>query len=174
LVAARGKLRVVELPYILRERRQGESKLNSLIAVDFFGVIFAKLTNDAVPPRFALFALVGLVGLLVHLAALYLAREVLDLAFAHAQTLAAIVAMINNYALNNHFTYGDQRLNGAEFVRGLVVFCILCSVGVIANVGVAFSLYSQQQIWWLAGIAGALMGAVWNYAMSSLFVWRLR
>jgi dolichol-phosphate mannosyltransferase len=29
-------------------------------------------------------------------------------------------------------------------------------------------------VWWLAGTAGALMGVVWNYAMSGLFVWRKR
>jgi dolichol-phosphate mannosyltransferase len=42
----------------------------------------------------------------------------------------------------------------------------------LANVGVAFSVYDQEPIWWLAGLAGALMGVVWNYAMSGLFVWR--
>ena len=40
--------------------------------------------------------------------------------------------------------------------------------------GVAFSVYDQEPIWWLAGAAGALMGVVWNYAMSGLFVWRRR
>ena len=48
------------------------------------------------------------------------------------------------------------------------------SLALLANVGVAFSLYGQRAIWWLAGAAGALMGVVWNYAVSSLFVWRAR
>ena len=57
-------------------------------------------------------------------------------------------------------------------LRGLIAFYIVCSVGLLANVGVAFSVYDQEPIWWLAGAAGALMGVVWNYAMSGLFVWR--
>ena len=59
-------------------------------------------------------------------------------------------------------------------LRGLLLFYIVCSVGLFANVGVAFSVYDQEPIWWLAGAAGALMGVVWNYAMSGLFVWRKR
>jgi dolichol-phosphate mannosyltransferase len=29
-----------------------------------------------------------------------------------------------------------------------------------------------MRIWWLAGLAGVLIGAVWNYAVTSVFVWR--
>ena len=35
-------------------------------------------------------------------------------------------------------------------------------------------LETGRGVWWLAGAAGALMGVVWNYAMSGLFVWRKR
>ena len=38
----------------------------------------------------------------------------------------------------------------------------------------AFAVFDQEPIWWIAGLAGALMGVVWNYAMSGLFVWRKR
>ncbi len=63
---------------------------------------------------------------------------------------------------------------GAALLRGLLLFYLVCSVGLVANVGVAFSAYGHNASWWLAGAAGALMGVVWNYAMSGLFVWRKR
>ena len=44
--------------------------------------------------------------------------------------------------------------------------------GALTNVGVASWLYAYQPMWWLAGRAGALMGVVWNYSMSTLLVWR--
>ncbi len=172
--SARGKLRVLELPYEFRGRVHGESKLDSLVALDFLGLVLAKLTGDAVSLRFILFALVGAIGFAVHLATLYLAIHELALPFAHAQTLAAVVAMTSNFLLNNLLTYRDQRLRGIAFLRGLLVFYGVCGVGLVANVGVAFSVYGQRPIWWLAGVAGALIGVVWNYAMSSLFVWRRR
>jgi dolichol-phosphate mannosyltransferase len=76
--------------------------------------------------------------------------------------------------LNNSLTYRDQRLKGFAILRGLLLFYLVCSVGLLANVGVAFSVYDQNAVWWLAGIAGALMGVVWNYGISSLLVWRKR
>jgi dolichol-phosphate mannosyltransferase len=174
VASARGDLRVKEIPYTFGSRLHGESKLDSMVALDFLGLVLAKLTNDVVSLRFLLFAMVGSTGLFVHLAALYVALNVFHWQFPEAQACGAVVAMTSNFILNNFLTYRDQRLKGFAILRGLLLFYLVCSVGLFANVGVAFSVYDQQPIWWLAGAAGALMGVVWNYAMSGLFVWRKR
>ena len=174
VATARGDLRVKEIPYRFGSRLHGESKLDSTVALDFLGLVLAKLTGDVVSLRFLLFAMVGSTGLLVHLAALFVALEVFGLPFPEAQACGALVAMTSNFILNNFLTYRDQRLKGFAILRGLLLFYLVCSVGLFANVGVAFSVYDQEPIWWLAGAAGALMGVVWNYAMSGLFVWRKR
>lgn len=172
VATAHGNLRAVEVPYTFGARQHGESKLDSMVALDFLGLVLAKLTNDIVSLRFILFAMVGGIGLVVHLATLFIALELFKAPFAEAQAAGAIVAMTSNFVLNNFLTYRDQRLKGFALLRGLIAFYIVCSVGLLANVGVAFSVYDQEPIWWLAGLAGALMGVVWNYAMSGLFVWR--
>lgn len=174
IATAHGDLRVIEVPYTFGSRMHGESKLDSMVALDFLGLVLAKLTNDAVSLRFLLFALVGSIGLFVHFAALFAALEVFELPFPEAQACGAFLAMTSNFLLNNFLTYRDQRLKGWGVLRGLAIFYLVCSVGLLANVGVAFSVYDQEPIWWLAGAAGALMGVVWNYAMSGLFVWRKR
>jgi dolichol-phosphate mannosyltransferase len=174
VATGQGKLRTVEVPYTFGARQHGESKLDSMVALDFVGLVLAKLTNDVISLRFILFAMVGALGLLVHLAALFISLEVFRAPFAEAQATGAIVAMTSNFILNNFLTYRDQRLKGFGIVRGLLLFYLVCGVGLLANVGVAFSVYDQEPIWWLAGAAGALMGVVWNYAMSGLFVWRKR
>ena len=174
LASAQGKLRVKEIPYTFGSRLHGESKLDSLVALDFLGLVLAKLTYDAVSLRFLLFAMVGCLGLAVHFVALYAALKIFALPFPEAQATGAFCAMTSNFILNNFLTYRDQRLKGFAILRGLLLFYLVCSVGLFANVGVAFSVYDQQPIWWLAGAAGALMGVVWNYAMSGLFVWRKR
>jgi dolichol-phosphate mannosyltransferase len=174
VATARGDLRVREIPYTFGSRLHGESKLDSMVALDFLGLVLAKLTHDVVSLRFLLFAMVGSIGLLVHFAALYVALEVFDLPFPNAQGTAALCAMTSNFILNNFLTYRDQRLKGLAILRGLLLFYLVCSVGLLANVGVAWSVFDQEPIWWLAGAAGALMGVVWNYAMSGLFVWRKR
>jgi dolichol-phosphate mannosyltransferase len=174
VATAGGELRVKEIPYTFGSRLHGESKLDSMVALDFLGLVLAKLTHDAVSLRFLMFAMVGSIGIFVHFAALYIALEAFDLPFAEAQACGALLAMTSNFILNNFLTYRDQRLKGFAILRGLLLFYLVCGVGLLANVGVAFSVYDQEPIWWLAGAAGALMGVVWNYAMSGLFVWRKR
>jgi dolichol-phosphate mannosyltransferase len=110
----------------------------------------------------------------VHLTVLFIAHEILREPFAEAQAAGALTAMTSNFILNNFLTYRDQRLKGFAILRGMLLFYVVCGVGLLANVGVAFAVFDQEPIWWLAGAAGALMGVVWNYAMSGLFVWRKR
>jgi dolichol-phosphate mannosyltransferase len=180
VASAQGKLRTIEIPFTFGSRQHGESKLDSMVALDFLGLVLAKLTNDVVSLRFLLFAMVGGTGLVVHLVALFIALKIFDAPFPEAQAIGALVAMTSNFILNNFLTYRDQRLKGFAILRGLLLFYLVCSVGLLANVGVAFSVYEsfsvydQEPIWLLAGAAGALMGVVWNYAMSGLFVWRKR
>jgi dolichol-phosphate mannosyltransferase len=172
VATAEGKLRTVEVPFTFGSRQHGESKLDSMVALDFLGLVLAKLTHDVVSLRFLLFAMVGSIGLVVHLTTLFIGLEIFNAPFPEAQAAGALVAMTSNFILNNFLTYRDQRLKGFAILRGLLLFYLVCSVGLFANVGVAFSVYDQEPIWWLAGAAGALMGVVWNYAMSGLFVWR--
>jgi dolichol-phosphate mannosyltransferase len=174
IVTGRGELRFRELPYVFRPRHAGKSKLENLVIIDFFGLLLSKVTADAVPIRFLLFALVGALGLVVHLTSLGLLIASADLPFATSQILATLIAMTGNFLINNRLTYRDQRLKGVAILRGLVSFYLVCSVGVVSNVGVATLIYENRSVWWVAGGAGALMGALWNYAMSNQFVWRVR
>jgi dolichol-phosphate mannosyltransferase len=132
------------------------------------------MTGDLVDPRFLFFAIVGTVGLAVHLIALSLALAVIPDQFRAAQAIATLVAMTSNFLLNNELTYRDRRLKGIAMLRGFLLFCLIGSVGALTNVDLASWLYTERQVWWVAGAAGAIMGALWNYAMSTLFVWRAR
>jgi dolichol-phosphate mannosyltransferase len=174
MTTARGTLRAAELPYTFRERQHGESKLDSQVILDFAALLVAKLTNDAVSFRFLLFCMVGLTGIVVHMAALQVAVQSLQLKFAVAQVAATVLAVCWNFALNNMLTYRDQRLTGWRFVTGLLRFQLVCAVGAVSNVGAAAWIYDFDENWWLAGLGGALMSAVWNYVVSAAFVWRTR
>ena len=169
-----GSLRVVELPSSFHERRHGESKLDSKVALDFAALLTAKLTNDAVSARFLLFCLVGTSGLVVHLLVLSLATQLAAIGFGAAQTLATVTAITWNFVLNNMFTYRDQRLAGWRFLTGLLRFQVICAIGAVSNVGIATWIYDYDSRWWLAGLAGALIGTVWNFVVSAAFVWRQR
>jgi dolichol-phosphate mannosyltransferase len=173
LLSARTRLRVVELPYSFRARQAGESKLDATVLMDFLALLLDKATRGMLPMRFLSFALVGAVGVLVHL--LVLAVVLRPLGFHAAQWLASFVAMTANFWLNNRLTYSDVRLRGAALWRGLALFYLVCGVGVAANVGVAGLLLRDELAGWgAAGAAGALLTVVWNYAVSATLVWRAR
>ena len=168
-IAATGRdtLRIAELPFVFGARLHGESKLDARVALDFGQLLLAKLSRDAISYRFVLFCLVGATGIGTHMATLGLLHGLGVPGFGVQQTIATMVAIAWNYVFNNAYTYRDQRLTGWAFLRGLVVFELVCSVGAISNVGVASLLYDGGPSWWVAGFAGAVMGAVWNYAASA-------
>lgn len=172
LASAQQRVRLKELPYVFRPRRHGDSKLDTLVAWEFIMLLADKLIGHVVPVRFALFALIGGLGLIVHLTILRLGLKALALDFTQAQTGAAVVAMTSNFFLNNLFTYRDQRLKGWRLLRGLLSFYVICSVGVVANVGIGNYLFAANHAWWVAGIAGIIVGSVWNYAVSAVFTWK--
>ncbi len=173
ILAAPSRLTIAEIPYKFRPRIAGESKLDVLVLAQFAGLLIDKLIGGAVPLRFISFALVGGFGVLVNLLVLQLARST-GLDFATSQTIGTIVAMVANFQLNNQLTYRAQRLKGPRAWRGLMLFLAVCSLGAIANVGIARALYAENGSTLFSGAAGAAVGVVWNYAVSATLVWRVR
>jgi dolichol-phosphate mannosyltransferase len=167
-------LRVVEVPFVFRERVAGESKLDPLVLAQFVGLLLDKVFDGLLPLRFISFALVGALGVLVHLVVLTAALKLLGLHFEAAQAVATVVAMVFNFQLNNDITYRDQRLRGHRLWRGLLVFIVVCGFGAVANIGIANTLYETHTNWTIAGAIGAVIGVVWNYAVSATLVWRAR
>ena len=167
-------LRVKEIPATFRARVAGESKLDTLVMVQFGGLLLDKVFGGLLPMRFLSFATVGALGVFVHLLALALLRETTGLGFGVEQTIATVLAMVFNFQLNNVITYGDQRLRGPRLWRGLLLFMLVCGIGAIANIGIAQALYESRATWTVAGSIGAVIGVVWNYAVSATLVWRTR
>ncbi len=171
LLSAPMRLRVVEVGAHFRAREAGESKLSPLVLLQFLALLFDKATGGVMPLRFVSFSLVGGFGVLVHLAVLG-ALSRLGAGFLAAQTVATLVAMVANFQLNNVITYRDQRLRGGRLWRGLALFMLVCGVGAVANIGIANALYAGGQAGRTpAGALGAVIGVVWNYAMSATLVW---
>ena len=165
-------LRIAELPYTFRERSAGESKLDHTVVWEYAMLLLDKSIGRYLPVRFLSFALIGGAGVLVHMGILATLFKAMGLSFALSQTVATFVAMTFNFALNNELTYRDRRLRGWGWWRGLGSFVAACSVGAAANVGIANYLYQAETRWFLAAISGVVIGAVWNYAVTSLYTWR--
>jgi dolichol-phosphate mannosyltransferase len=172
VTTAKTHLTIIEEPYAFRERILGGSKFQLRTGLEFLGLMAAKISNGVIAPRFVPYAFVGLIGLAVHLAALTSLHT--RFGFEISQAVATFVAMTTNFLVNNTLTYRDMRLRGLAMIKGLFLFCLIGATGVVANVGIATLLYGQQHNWWLSGVAGAVIGSVWNYSMSNRLVWHAR
>lgn len=164
-------LKVKELGFTFGKRIHGESKIDSLVAIEFLTLLAEKWIGHLVPVRFLFFAAVGGLGVFIHLAILTLLFKTLAWPFYTAQAVATLLTMAINFSLNNVLTYRDRRLSGAGYIKGLLSFYLVCSVGALANFQFAEFLFNESIHWILAGLAGAIVGAVWNYAMTSTFTW---
>lgn len=171
IASADRPLRIAEVPYRFRRRLAGESKLDEMVAWEFAMLLADKLIGRYVPVRFLGFCLIGGLGVFVHMAVLTLLLKGLGTGFTAAQATATAGAMIFNFALNNVLTYRDRRLRGLAWIRGLASFMVACSVGALANVGIATYLFEQRAQWVLAALAGVLVSAVWNYAVTRRYTW---
>lgn len=162
--------RVVEVGYVFSDREAGESKMDYGVVIEFLGLLVTKATGNLVPPRAILFGAVGLSGLAVQLAGTK-AALLAQVSFDYATIGGSVLAMTSNFALNNVITYRDRRLKGWRWISGYLRFSALCALPLMVNYTAAHWVFAHDHVWWVAGVAGALLGAVWNYVSTAAAVW---
>ena len=165
------RLRVAEIPYEFRNRKEGDSKLNFSTLYDFFVSLVYVFLRRKIPADFISFSLVGGSGVVLHLLVLG-SLTWLSVDFLQAQLTAALVAMTSNFFINNITTHRSRKIKGNVIFFSLFKFCLLCLLGLGFNLIVAEWMFRQTNLWLAGGIAGSVVSAVWNYATSSVFVWR--
>ncbi|RVU03857.1 glycosyltransferase family 2 protein [Novosphingobium umbonatum] len=178
-------LRVKEFPLDFAARAEGESKLDRTVVFEFLIGLYDKWLGRIIPTRFALFGTVGAMGVVVQFAMLWLMLSVVlgerfvyghwssdETTFNIANTIAALVAMTFNFVLNNELTYADKRLRGlGPLLRGWLNFAVTCSLGLLTNIGATAALKRMHINDVIAVLVGIVLAAVWNFALSSKFVW---
>jgi dolichol-phosphate mannosyltransferase len=164
-------LRIKEIPIQFRPRLAGQSKLDKQVAVEFVLLLLDKTIGRWIPTRLVAFMAVGSIGVIVHFAILTLLHRELNVGFDASQILAALTAITANYSVNNAFTYGDLRLRGARWILGWLSFSLISAIGAVGNVGVAHVLFNANIDWGLSALAGVVVGTVWNFAMTRIYVW---
>jgi dolichol-phosphate mannosyltransferase len=167
-------LKVAEVGYTFGTRQSGESKLDEMVALEYVELLLDKTIGRFIPVKLVQFGAIGMLGVGVHLTLLFVTLDLLGAAFAAAQATAVVGAMTFNFALNNRFTYRDRQLSGMAWFTGLLSFYAVCALGAIANVGIGSLVYEHYHGWAIAGIAGAIVGSVWNYVASGWLTWTRR
>jgi dolichol-phosphate mannosyltransferase len=178
-------LRVKEFPLNFAARLDGESKLDRTVVFEFLIGLYDKWLGRIIPTRFALFGTVGALGVAVQFAVLWLVLSVVlrerfvyghwavgETTFTIANTVAALAAMTFNFVLNNELTYADKRLRGLmPLLKGWAKFALTCSIGILSNIASADALKRMHVNDMIAVLVGIVLASVWNFALSSKFVW---
>ena len=185
LATVEAPLRIKEVPMHFAARAEGESKLDRTVVFEFLVGLYDKWLGRIIPTRFALFATVGAMGVVVQFAALWLVLSGIlgeNFAYGHwssnrttfniANALASLAAMTFNFTLNNELTYSDKRLRGVSaWLRGWAKFGLTCAVGLLASVATTDALKRMEINDVVAVLTGIIVASVWNFALSSKFVW---
>ncbi len=166
-----GRLRIAEVPYTLRLRSAGESKLDAVVLWEFGVLLADKLLGRYLPVRFLLTAALEGLGIAVHIATAWILLRLLGATFPVGQGLAALTALVFAYWVQNLLTYRAPKLRSWRWAGGLAGFILACSAGAVANVALATYLFENGTRWLPAVLAGVLVGMVWNFAIAHVYTW---
>jgi dolichol-phosphate mannosyltransferase len=160
-----------ELPFEFQRRRHGRSKLDLYMLWLLASDIVSKLSRGMLPPRLVSFVGVGLIGSIFHFAILYTSLD-LGAVFWVSQAIATVVAMVFNFTINNVLTFSDERLRGAVFYKGLLLYSLIASVGIVANVSTAQIAYmTLHGHTFIAATTGLVIDVIWRFVVSNRLIW---
>jgi dolichol-phosphate mannosyltransferase len=162
-----------EIPYTMRVRQLGESKISVRVALDLLLLLAFYLTDKWIPFDFVVYVLVGLLGAVFHLTILGFILGICA-SFIQAQAIATICTIFVNFYFNNKITFYYIRLKGPDLWKGFFKFVFVCSVGFAINLALSDYMYKASSLWLLSGGIGFFISGVWNYLCSKTIVWQTR
>jgi dolichol-phosphate mannosyltransferase len=189
-VIGKGRIKTItEVGYVFQERLEGESKVTWKQWLEY---IFHLLRLRSQRPlrfldaivnlpldRFIRFGLVGLTGVFVDMAFLYLLSDpaALGWGLTRSKIIAAELAIINNFIWNDRWTFGDlsarQRGWNKRWKRFLK-FNLICLAGLILNVLLLNLLFNGLGInRYLANFIAIAIVTVWNFWVNLKLSWRV-
>lgn len=189
-VIGRGQVReIAEVGYVFQERETGESKVTWRQYLEYLGHLgrlrsrgrLARIRQRFPLGRFLRFGAVGLSGVFVDMAVLYLLSDPSTLAWGltRSKIVAGEVAIVNNFLWNDAWTFGDisrtQRGVVARLQRFLK-FNLVCLSGLVLNVlllNLIFNLLFGGQYRYLANLIAIALVTAWNFWMNLKLSWRV-
>jgi dolichol-phosphate mannosyltransferase len=154
--------RIVEVPYVFKQRRKGRSKLSSWAVINY--AVSILLASPLLP-----ILLAGATGVLVNLGVLAM------LLFLHipmiiSSAIAIEASIINNYLVADYFL---KRNRVTKWLGGLVRYHGSAGASIATQYAVANTLYYLAHIQpLLAQFIGILLGFLINYYLATTIVWK--
>jgi dolichol-phosphate mannosyltransferase len=170
---------IAEVPYVFRERVDGESKLTSQVYVDYIHHLLRLRIARLPIERFLRFGLVGLSGVVVDMGLLFVLSDpsMLGWGLTRSKLLGSEVAIVNNFLWNDIWTFGDiakRQIGWRQRLRRFGKFQAICLAGVALNatlLNFQFNVLGMNR--YVAN--GVAIGVVtgWNFWLNLKLSWRV-
>lgn len=121
--------------------------------------------------RFARFVLVGLSGVAVNTACLVFLHEAAGLEPVVAAAIATEAAILNNFLLNDRWTFRDCGSRAPWLRRAWCYNCVCLGGLLIAVLTLTALTYGFGTPYVLANLLGAAVATGWNYGVNYRFTW---
>jgi len=171
-----------EIPFEFSDREIGTSKLKVKTIVEY-----AQQVTDITLYSFAhhqsaawrewkkvfKFGIVGLSGIVVNLAILYLLVEYASVNKDLASPVAIEISILNNFIWNDFWTFcSDENRKYSRRWHRLVAFNVVSAGGALINYGIFLVLTAWFGVYYLAAqFIGILLGFIWNFMVNRRFTW---
>ncbi|MEA3143532.1 MAG: dolichol-phosphate mannosyltransferase, partial [Thermoplasmata archaeon] len=149
--------RVEEVGYRFQTRREGDSKLGGAVLVQYMLHLAELGIQHRENHRALRFIAVGLSGVLVSFAVVFVLHGLLHMDDLLATAIAIQVSILTNFVLNDLFTFRDRR--DAHWVARLGMFELVSLAGAVVNLSVTFVLAYLIGLNYLLSLGIAIIAA---------------
>lgn len=190
-VLGRGNVgQIAEVGYVFQERLDGESKVTSKQYVEYLHhLVRLRLSQGLIGRfsqrigfpigRFIRFGLVGLSGVFVDMALLYLLSDPTTLGWplTRSKVIAAEFAIVNNFLWNDRWTFADiasQQRGWRQRCKRFLKFSIICLAGLVLNVlvlNLVFNFLIPNR--YVANLIAIAVATIWNFWVNLKLSWRV-
>ena len=190
-VVGRGRVRsITEVGYVFCERKEGESKVTWKQYLDYIHhLLRLRMATGRVTQfsqkmgfpigRFLRFGLVGLSGVFVDMAVLYLLSDptTLALPLTRSKIIAGEIAIFNNFLLNDAWTFADvsmEQQGWSQRLKRFLKFNIICLGGLMLNVlvlNLVFNFLIPNR--YIANLIAIAIATIWNFWVNLKLSWRV-
>jgi dolichol-phosphate mannosyltransferase len=183
-VLGKGRWRsVVEIPFVFRDREEGESKLrvNTIIEyitqcidITLYSVRYRTGALWSEWKTIASFGCVGISGIVVNMGLLYALTEYVGLFYLVSAAIAIELSIVNNFFWNDIWTFKSEKsLKLDRKMHRFASFQVVSMGGLVINIGILFLLTDIAGVYYLlANLVGILVAFAWNYGANRHYTWK--
>ena len=167
LASVRRPVKFREIPFVLAQRRAGESKFDATVASEYLLLLADKSVGRVVPIQFISPALIGVMSAVAHLTVVSVLFGLCSLDFMTSEVVASALSLSVIYIVSSVSRRKDRDTDWMLWIGRLISFVAVCGVGAAANVALATYLVALGTSWLLGAAAGVLVWVAWNCAATN-------